>query len=158
MAHCPMRLDEDGTVHLNPFGTYYGPQRHHWGRARDQILDTYTLVTPQGKSIAPAYNDNSETALLELLVFDGSQPDQKLLQELNGLADGAVANAPDCTALLPFYRDNVLLHDAKAEAVDVHKLRNPILTGLSGNLGKYLTRGVRAIGHIIAAQIRAGRK
>lgn len=158
MAHCPMRLDGGGTVHLNPFGTYYGPQRHHWGRARDQILDTYTLVTPQGKSIAPAYNGNSETALLELLGFDGSQPNQKLLQELNGLADGAVANAPTDSLLLPFYGDNVLLHDTKAEEVDVHKLRNPILTGLSGNLGKYVTRGVRAIGHIITAQIRAGEK
>lgn len=158
MAHCPMRLDEDGTVHLNPFGTYYGPQRHHWGRAHDQILDTYTLVTPQGKSIAPAYNGNSETALLELLGFDGPQPDKTLLLELNGLADGAVANAPDGASLLPFYGDNVLLHDTKAEEVDVHKLRNPILTGLSGNLGRYITRGARAIGHIIAAQLRAGRE
>lgn len=158
MAHCPMRLDRDGTVHMNPFGTYYGPQRHHWGRAHDQILNTYTLVTPQGKSIAPAYNGNCETALLELLGFDGPQPDEKLLRELNGLADGAVANAPDGSPLLPFDGENVLLHDARAEDVDIRRLRNPILTGLSGNLGKYISRGARAIGHIIAAQFRAGRK
>lgn len=157
MAHCPMRLDTDGTVHLNPFGTYYGPQRHHWGRARDQILATYTLVTPQGKSIAPAYNGNSETALLELLGFDGPRPDGHRLQELTGLADGAVATAPENAPLLPCFVDNVRLHDTKAEEVDARKLKSPILTGLSGNLGKYITRGARAIGHILSAQLRAGR-
>ncbi|MBO7319737.1 MAG: glycosyl hydrolase family 57, partial [Clostridia bacterium] len=62
MAHCPMRLEKDKTVRMNPFGTYYGKQRHRRGRAKDQDLDAYTLVAAQGKSIAPSYNGTSETA------------------------------------------------------------------------------------------------
>jgi hypothetical protein len=54
MAHCPMRLEKDKTVRMNPFGTYYGKQRHHFSRANDEILETYTLVAAQGKSIAPS--------------------------------------------------------------------------------------------------------
>ena len=51
---------------MNPFGTYYGNQRHHFSRGNDEILNTYTLVAAQGKSIAPSYNGSSETAMFGL--------------------------------------------------------------------------------------------
>ncbi len=155
MAHCPMRLDADKTVHMNPFGTYYGEQRHHWGRAKDEILATYTLVTPQGKSIAPSYNGNRETAMLGLCFFKGAKPSKANLTDLLAFADGAVVSAPQACPLAAFQKDNVSFKEAQADGIDESKLKNPILTGLGGNLGKYITRGAKAIGHIVAAQIKA---
>lgn len=153
MAHCPMRLDEDKTVHLNPFGTYYGKQRHHSGRARDQILATYTLVTPQGKSIAPSYNGNRETAVLGLFGFDGKEPAGEKLKEINAFADGAVVCAPSDSILTAFYGDNVKIKQPLSDGIDEKQLKNPIMTGIAGNLGSYITKGARAIGHIIFRQL-----
>lgn len=155
MAHCPMRLDEDKTVHMNPFGTYYGKQRHHAGRAKDQILATYTLVTPQGKSIAPAYNGNSETAVLGLFGFDGKTPDEKKLKEINAFADGAVATAGKESLLVPYYGDNVTIKKPLSDGIDEKQLKSPILSGIRGNLGAYIIKGARAIGHIVSSQIRS---
>lgn len=154
MAHCPMRLDADKTVHMNPFGTYYGRQRHHWGRAKDEILATYTLVTPQGKSIAPSYNGNGETAMLGLFGFCGAKPSEKQLSDILAFADGAVATDNEEGILTPFYGDNVTFKAAKADGIDEKKLKNPVLTGIGGNLGNYVAKGVRAIGHIIASQLK----
>lgn len=155
MAHCPMRLDEDKTVHMNPFGTYYGPQRHHWGRAKDEILATYALVTPQGKSIAPSYNGNSETALLALAGFDGSMPGDEQLKDILAFADGAVALDNEDGLLTPFNDDNVKFKEARADGIDESKLISPIFSGITGNLKNYLTKGSRAIAHIIKEQIKA---
>jgi hypothetical protein len=155
MAHCPMRLDEDKTVHMNPFGTYYGPQRHHWGRANDEILATYTLVTPQGKSLGPAYDGNSETAMLGIFAFDGSQPEGKQLEDILSFADGAVATDNEQGILTPFYDDNVSFKEAKADSIDESKLKNPIMTGFAGNFKNYVTKGTKAIRHIIRAQRKA---
>lgn len=155
MAQCPMRLDEDKTVHMNPFGTYYGPQRHHWGRANDEILATYTLVTPQGKSLAPAYNGNSETALMGIFAFEGAEPEGKQLENILAFADGAVATDNEEGILTPFYDDNVKFKEAKADSIDESKLKNPIMTGFAGNLKNYVTKGSKAISHIIKSQIKA---
>lgn len=154
MAHCPMRLDEDKTVHINPFGTYYGKQRHHRGRANDEIFTTYTLVTPQGKSIAPSYNGNSETAVLGLFGFSGAEPNEKQLSDILAFADGAVATDNEQGILTPFDDDNVTFKAAKADGVDENKLKNPVLTGIGGNLGKYVVSGARAIGHIVFTQLK----
>jgi hypothetical protein len=155
MAHCPMRLETDGTVRMNPFGTFYGPQRHHWGRAKDQILGTYVLVTPQGKSIAPSYNGNAETAMLALYPLTGSEPSGKQLAEINAFSDGAVVTAGDGEILSAFYGDNVVIREASADGINEKDLKSPILSGIGGNLGKYITRGARAISHIVSAQIKS---
>lgn len=155
MAHCPMRLDADGTVHMNMFGTYYGKQRHHWGRANDEILATYTLVTPQGKSIAPAYNGNSETAVMAIFAFPKSKVENTDLADVNAFADGAVVTAPEGALLQPYYDDNVSFKEIKAQSAEDTKLRSPILTGITGNLSKYIVRGSKAIGHIVKSQIKS---
>lgn len=155
MAHCPMRLDSDGTVHLNMFGTYYGKQRHHWGRAKDEILSTYTLVTPQGKSIAPAYNGNSERSVMALFGFNSGRVNDEMLCDAVAFADGTVVTAPEEAILQPFYDDNVKFKDTKTQSAEDTKLRSPILTGISGNLSKYIVNGGKAITHIIKKQIKA---
>lgn len=155
MAHCPMRLEKDKTVHMNPFGTYYGKQRHHWGRAKDEILATYTLVTPQGKSIAPSYNGNAETAMLAFYPLSGIAPASEELEEIIAFCDGAVAVAPENSDISPFEGDNVVIKKASSDSINEKDLKNPIMTGFSGNLKNYITKGSKAIGHIIKTQIKA---
>lgn len=157
MAHCPMRLDSNGVVHMNPFGTYYGKQRHHWSRSKGQILDTYVLVTPQGKSIAPAYNGNSETQMLALYAQNPFSCDEKVLSQMLSFADGCVAVAPEGSLLAPYYDDNSVIKEASAEIVDESQLMSPVLSGIKGNLSKYITKGSRAIGHIVKEQIKANK-
>lgn len=155
MAHCPMRLDEDRTVHMNPFGTYYGKQRHHFSRAKDQILNAYTFVAAQGKPLAPSYNGNSETAVTGLFAFEGKEPTGDKLSEICAFADGCIAVADESSIVAPFYEDNVRFTETKADSIDESKLKNPVTTGLYKNLGAYLSKGVRAISHIIITQIKA---
>lgn len=155
MAHCPMRLEEDKTVRMNPFGTYYGKQRHHWSRAKGQILETYTLVTPQGKSIAPSYNGSSETSMLALYPLTTTEPDYKQLSEINVFSEGAVALCPENAIVSPFYDDNAVIHKPAAQTLDEKDLMSPVLSGIAGNLGKYITKGTKAIFHIITQQIKS---
>lgn len=154
MANCPMRLEEDGQVRMNPFGTYYGPQRHHWSRAKDQILNVYTLVAAQGKSIAPSYNGCSETAVSALYPFDKNGLGDEMKKEICAFSDGAVV-AGESETSAPFTGDNVTFRQVKTDGIDEKDLRNPVLTGLGGNLLKYITRGPVAIGHIILKQLKA---
>lgn len=154
MAHCPMRLEESGQVRMNPFGTYYGPQRHHWSRSRDQILNVYTLVAAQGKSIAPSYNGCSETAVCAFYPLGETGLSDELKKEICAFSDGAVVVGESDIAR-PFTRDNVIFRQVKADGIDEKDLKNPVLTGLGGNLFKYITRGPIAIGHIIYTQLKA---
>lgn len=154
MAHCPMRLEKDRTVRMNPFGTYYGKQRHHHGRAKDQILDVYTLVTPQGKSIAPSYNGSSETALTALFPLGAEGLSDEEKKHICAFADGAVAAGPDDENVYAFTKENVSVQKGKADSINEKDLKSPIMTGISGNLGKYITKGARAIGHIVFTQLK----
>lgn len=153
MAPTPMRID-DGIVHMNPFGTYYGAQRHHWGRANDEILATYTLVTPQGKSIAPSYNGNRERGVLALIGFDGDMPKDDVMNDIIAFADGVVA-LDNNGILTPFDEDNVIIKQSKADGIEEDKLINPVFSGINGNIGKYIVHGARAISHIIKNQIKS---
>ncbi len=154
MAHCPMRLEKDKTVRMNPFGTYYGKQRHHRGRAKDQVLDAYTLVAAQGKSIAPSYNGTSETAILGLYGFSGNEPGDELMKEIFAFADGCVGVSSDDCAVEAFAEDNVKIRESKKDNKSENDLRNPVMTGLMGNLGEYIYKGARGIGHIVWTQLR----
>ena len=156
MAHCPMRLEEDKTVRMNPFGTYFGKQRHHHGRAKDQILDVYTLVAAQGKSIAPAYNGNSETAVMALSVCDDAENDPKQTDFLKAFADGAVITCPADSTVQPFDGDNTVIKEAQKDSISENDLRNPVMTGIAGNLGRYIVKGSKAIMHIIFTQLKNG--
>lgn len=155
MANCPMRLDEDKTVHMNPFGTYYGKNRNHWSRSKGEILETYTLVTPQGKSIAPAYNGNEENAIMALAGFCGPTPSGEQLNDIIAFADGGVALENEQNILAPFYDDNVVIKNASADGIDEKELKSPILTGINGNLKNYIVKGTKAISHIIIKQIKS---
>lgn len=153
MAYCPMRLETDGTVRMNPFGTFFGPQRHHHNRSGDRILSTYTLIAPQGKSLAPSYNGSAERAVLSLVPFEGGMPEENRFSDLIAFADGAVAAENEEGILSPFTGDNVSIRKPCGTAGV--KMRSPLMTGIRGNFGKYITRGVRAISYIARAQRKA---
>lgn len=155
MAHCPMRLEKDKTVRMNPFGTYYGKQRHQFGRAKDQILNVYTLVASQGKSIAPSYNGSTETAVLGIypLSKEGLTDEEKA--EICAFSDGSVIFAPEGSEVAPFDEDNISVREGTADGINEKDLKSPVLTGISGNIFNYVVKGVRAIGHIIFTQIKA---
>lgn len=155
MAHCPMRLEKDKTVRMNPYGTYYGKQRHHFGRANDEILDTYTLVAAQGKSIAPSYNGSKETAIFGLYPMSKGGLSTNEKNEICAFADGSVITTNDNSIISPSSSDNVVLHESNADGINEKDLKNPVLTGLSGNLGKYITNGAKAITHILKTQYKA---
>ena len=152
MAHCPMRLEQDGSVRMNPFGTFYGLQRHHPNRSGDRIPKTFTLVAPQSKSLAPSYNGSRERAVLCLLPFSGAKPDDAQLENLLSFADGAYVTGSD-NLLKPFSGDNISVHTGGGPVNE--KIRSPLLTGIRGNLWKYAVYGVRAVGYIIRRQHRA---
>ncbi len=155
MAHCPMRLEKDKTVRMNPYGTYYGKQRHHWSRAKEQVLDAYTLVAAQGKSIAPSYNGSSETALFGLYPLSADGFDEKEQKEICAFADGSVITVPECSPVAPFTKDNITVREGKSDGKSESDLKNPIMTGFNKNLGQYIKKGARGIGHIVISQIKA---
>ncbi len=156
MAHCPMRLDEDKTVHMNLFGTYYGKQRHHFSRAKGEVLDAYTLVAAQGKPLAPSYNGCSEKALFTLYAFEGDFDERApQVNEALAFADGAVLSCGENEAIQIFEKDNVTFRKAKADGITEAKLKNPVMTGFGGNLKDYIIKGARGIGHIIIEQIKS---
>ncbi len=155
MAHCPMRLEKDKTVRMNPYGTYYGKQRNHWSRAKGQILDAYTLVAAQGKSIAPSYNGSSETALFALYPMSREGLSETERKEICAFADGALITAPEGSPVAPFTKDNISVREGKADGKSEADLKNPVMTGFNKNLGQYIRKGVRGIGHILISQIKA---
>ena len=150
MAYCPMRLEANGRVKMNPFGTFTGRQRHHPNRSGDRIPKTYTLIAPQGKSLAPSYNGSRERALLCLLPFAGEQPDEERLRDLLAFADGAYASGKD-RFLSPYAGENVWVRGAAKQSGAV-RVRSPLLGGLKGNLGKYVFYGAGALTYIVKKQ------
>ncbi len=155
MAHCPMRLEKNKTVRMNPFGTYYGNQRHHFGRAKDQILNAYTYVAAQGKSIAPSYNGSEETAVFGIYPLSKDGLSDEEITEIKAFSDGAVVSAPEASEVVPFTKDNITVREGTADGINEKDLKNPVLTGISGNLFNYITKGAKAISHIIATQIKS---
>ena len=155
MAHCPMRLEKDKTVRMNPFGTYYGNQRHHFSRGNDEILNAYTLVAAQGKSIAPSYNGCYETAVFGLYPMSKEGLSDAEKSEICAFADGALITTPENCSISLFTKDNITVHEITADGISEKDLKSPVLTGISGNLGKYITNGTKGITYIIRKQIES---
>ena len=150
MAYCPMRLYADGRVTMNPFGTFSGRQRRHRNRSNDRIPLTYTLIAPQGKSLAPSYNGSAERAVLCLLPFEGCRPAPEAMNDLLAFADGAFVTGSD-GLLAPFAGENVTVRRVD-RPLENARIRSPLLTGIRGNLGRYLVRGTRAVAYILRRQ------
>ena len=146
MAACPMRLEAGGRVRMNPFGTFFGPQRRHPNRSKDIVPDTYSLIAPQSGSLAPSYNGSGERAVMCLLPFEGEMPEEERLRDLLAFADGAFVSGRG-DLISPFVGDNAAVHAAESVGGAI-KMRSPLLGRVKGNVGKFVYRGARAVAYI----------
>ena len=152
MAHCPMRLKtENGgrIVRLNPFGTYFGPQRYYPSRGNGCSMELYLAAAPQARSLGPAYNGAFEQAVQALFPVTGPSPADAQRREAEAIADGVIALGGG--PVRPYTGDNVRLHEAVGNRVDAKDLKSvtfieqcggvlPVL----GMLGRYAANLLRA--------------
>ena len=75
------------------------------------------------------------------------------LADLLAFADGAFATGSD-GAVSPFEGENVTVHQVE-DKLENAKIRSPLLSGIKGNLGKYIVRGAKAIIYITGRQRKA---
>ena len=129
------------------------PVYYHINRSGDRIPLTYTLIAPQGKSLAPSYNGSREQAVMCLLPFGGEMPAKEELDDLLAFADGAFATGSD-GVVSPFEGENVTVHQVE-DKLENAKIRSPLLSGIKGNLGKYIVRGAKAVIYITGRQRKA---
>ena len=158
MAHCPMRLRQvEGKpqVSMNPFGTYYGKQRVHPTRSNGAVGESFVMVAPQAKSLAPAYNGVSERFMLYLSGYEGLAPEEKTRREAEGFADGAaVLGEEECFAHA-MRGDNVDFQAIQYDRVQTADLKPVIVSGvMPGKLEMAKIAG-KAFGNIIRSQLRA---
>ena len=152
MAHCPMRLRTEGgkrVVSMNPFGTYFGPQRFYPSRGNGSSMELYLAAAPQARSLGPAYNGAFEQAIQAIFPVSGPAPTAAQQRQAEAIADGVIALGGD--AVRAFAGDNVRLHEAVGNKVDAKDLKSvtfveqcggvlPVL----GMLGRYSANLFRA--------------
>ncbi|MDR1805570.1 MAG: hypothetical protein LBQ80_02195 [Clostridium sp.] len=160
MAHCPMRLEHQNgqdTVSLNPFGTYYGPQRNYPSRGNGAVGQAFVMVTPQSRSLAPAYNGAQESAVMALFAFEGLLPQGKAFDELLAFADGAVLLAPQASpARAPKpEEDNVSFPAITYDNTKEDELKSVVVSGVLPGKLQMAKIAVRSFWNIISHQIRA---
>jgi hypothetical protein len=87
MAFCPMRI-RGGKLYLNPFGTYYGKQRHHATGGNGLGAQVAVYSAPQFFPLAPSYNGAEEEFLLGFFPFSG-KPDS-IMEQAIGFCEGSI--------------------------------------------------------------------
>jgi len=88
MAVCPMRIRK-GVLYLNPFGTYYGKQRHHttYGSGLGATAAVYSA--PQFMPLAPSYNGAVEEVMLAIFPFE-EEASEALWEQAIGFSEGSI--------------------------------------------------------------------
>lgn len=158
MAHCPMNLrrQENGQrVSMNPFGTYYGKQRVHPTRSNGAVADAFVLITPQARSLAPAYNGAHEKAAMALFAYEGLMPNEEVQNDINGFSDGGLLFQPKNSKICQSNDDNISFESAKLSTTPPDKLKPVIFSGASTTPLNFATTAVRALGNIVVKQIQA---
>ena len=82
----------------------------------------------------------------------GKLPEETSFADQLSFADGAYVTGSD-GLLQPFSGDNVTVHIGGGPVNE--KIRSPLMTGIRGNLWKYVLYGTRAIRYIIRRQRQA---
>ncbi|MBQ9687514.1 MAG: hypothetical protein IJV41_13370 [Oscillospiraceae bacterium] len=135
MAHCPLRLRSEGEtryVGINPFGTYFGPQRYYPRRGNGSSMEIYEAAAPQARSLAPAYNGAFEQSVQALFGLSGAAPTAAQQRQAEAVADGVVAVGGG--AVRPFAGDNVRLHDPVDNKVEAKDLKSVTFVEQCGGL------------------------
>lgn len=159
MAHCPMRLEtKNGAriVRMNPFGTYFGPQRYYPTRGNGSSMDLYLAAAPQARSLAPAYNGAFEQSVQAIFPLDGPAPDADTQAIAKAIADGAVV--PPCPGpAQPFAGDNVRLHASVDNKVDPKDLKSVTFVEQFGGVLPVLGLVARYMANLARHQLRMRR-
>lgn len=147
MANCPMRLRTENnkqTITLNPFGTYYGKQREYPTRSNHCAQDSFTVVTPQSRSIAPAYNGVEQWTSLAIVGFDGLYPDENTMNFVNGFSEGSAAVDGEDKTVTSFKEDNINFKAIQENKITDDDLKPVIISGGDAtnllNMGKIALR------------------
>jgi len=158
MAHCPMRLkrcDGSDTVSMNPFGTYYGKQRVHPSRSNGAVRESFVVIAPQARSIAPAYNGVEENSVMALFAYEGLLPDEAALSDIAGFADGAAVLAGENSPVHPCIKDNIRFKAIKYNKVSSGELKSVMSSGVATGRLRTARIAASAIGNIVLSQIKA---
>ena len=158
MAHCPMRLkrcDGSDTVSMNPFGTYYGKQRVHPSRSNGAVRESFVVIAPQARSIAPAYNGVEENSVMALFAYEGLLPDEAALSDIAGFADGAAVLAGENSSIHPCTKDNIRFKAIKYNKVSSGELKSVMSSGVATGRLRTARIAASAIGNIVLSQIKA---
>lgn len=157
MAHCPMRLREtEGKqkVMLNPFGTYYGKQRVYPSRSNGGTAESFLVVSPQSRSIAPAYNGVEQWFSGALFAYDGLEPQEEILNEIIGFSEGsALSNGKDKN-VMPFSSDNVSFKAIEKNVISDKQLKSVIVSGAKKDKFDMLKTGAKVFSNILISQIK----
>ncbi len=155
MAHCPMRLKTEGgrrIVSMNPFGTYFGPQRYYPSRGNGSSMELYLAAAPQARSLGPAYNGAFEQAIQAIFPVSGPAPTAAQQRQAEALADGVVALGGD--AVRAFDGDNVRLHEAVGNRVDPKDLKSVTFVEQCGGVLPVLGMAGRYAANLIRSEKR----
>ena len=160
MAHCPMRLktaDGRRRISMNPFGTYFGPQRHYPTRGNGSSMDLYLAAAPQARSLAPAYNGAFEQSIQAIFPLSGSAPDAETTALAKAIADGVTVSGTDGD-VHPFEGDNVILRASVDNRVDPKDLKSVTFVEQFGGVLPVLGLVARYTANLLRAQIKMRRR
>lgn len=116
MAFCPMRTVKSWNgpgVCLNPFGTYFGKQRHHRTYSGGLAQRLAVAASPYHRSLAPAYNGVRTNFLLGIFPFAGQAPGVPVFNRVKAFCDGGARFVPPNGYASECLRDHVELYSGK---------------------------------------------
>jgi hypothetical protein len=114
MAFCPMRsyrTEAGPSVFFNPFGTYFGRQRHHKTYSGGFAQKLAVAASPYHRSLAPAYNGVRTGFLLGIFPFRGKMPESDTFDRVKAFCDGGVYFSPP----------NEFTSEQQKEYVELHR-------------------------------------
>lgn len=154
MAHCPMRLRTEGprrVISLNPFGTYFGPQRYYPSRGNGSSMELYLAAAPQARSLAPSYNGAFEQSVQALFPMGSIDPDEAVRTLALAIADGGTV-LDGSGGVHPFRGDNVRLHEAVDNRVSPKDLKSVTFVEQMGGMAPLLGLVARYFANLRRAQ------
>lgn len=157
MACCPMRLrslSSTQRVSLNPFGSYYGKQRNYPTRTNGGAAESFVLVSPQARPIAPAYNGVEQWFEVALMCYDGKTPDKKTMALAEGFAEGSAAVNGEDKTVTAFCDDNVNFKAIELNNVSDSELKGATASGMMDSKLSAVKTAAKVAHCIASAKIR----
>lgn len=117
MAFCPMRSYKSVDaikVAMNPFGTYFGRQRHHKTYTGGIAQKLMVAASPYHRSLAPAYNGVSCNFILALFPFNGGLSEQ-VIEQIQAFSNGGTCFELPNDIVCEKIKENVNIYEKENE-------------------------------------------